>query len=382
MRDLLGATGAWFDAGRPFALATVVRTWSSSPRQPGASMAVDVEGEVLGSVSGGCVEGAVYEVARQVLATGSPALETYGVSDDDAFAVGLTCGGVVQVFVERVDHDTFPGYGRLRDLVAQRRGLAVATVIEGGAVGGGAVGGGAAPGHHLLVRPGSTQGGLGAEGLDADVSGQALALLGRGRTAVVRAGAAGRQPADHRPGDEVAVFVESMAPPPTMLVYGAVDFAAALVRAAKLLGYHVVVCDARAVFATAARFAEADEVVVAWPHEHLAATVEAGGVDARTAVCVLTHDARFDVPLLALALRGEAAYVGAMGSRATHDDRVARLRALGLGAELDRLSSPIGLDLGARTPQETAVSILAEVIATTWGGTGQRLRDLDAPIHR
>lgn len=168
-----------------------------------------------------------------------------------------------------------------------------------------------------------------------------------------------------------------------MLVFGAIDFAAAVARVGSFLGYAVTVCDARPVFATASRFPGADEVVVTWPHKYLAAEVEAGRIDGRTVICVLTHDPKFDVPVLEIALRlPDVAYVGAMGSRRTHEDRTRRLREAGItDHELARLSSPIGLDLGARTPEETAVSIAAEIIALQWGGRGDRLQDLTGTIH-
>jgi xanthine dehydrogenase accessory factor len=179
------------------------------------------------------------------------------------------------------------------------------------------------------------------------------------------------------------VFVWAFAPAPRMLVFGAIDFAAAVARIGTFLGYRVTVCDARPVFATASRFPDAAEVVVAWPHRYLRQEAEAGRVDARTVLCVLTHDPKFDVPLLEVALRlPEVAYVGAMGSRRTHDDRLTRLREAGLtDPELARLSSPIGLDLGARTPEETAVSIAAEIIALRWGGHGDRLAEMAGRIH-
>jgi xanthine dehydrogenase accessory factor len=179
------------------------------------------------------------------------------------------------------------------------------------------------------------------------------------------------------------VFVWSFAPKPRMLVFGAIDFAAAVARMGNFLGYHVTVCDARPVFATGSRFPSADEVVVKWPHKYLAEEVEAGRIDQRTVICVLTHDPKFDVPLLEVALRvPEVAYVGAMGSRRTHDDRMARLKEAGLtGDELARLSSPVGLDLGARTPEETAVSIAAEIIALRWRGSGERLAGMSGRIH-
>ncbi|HWB37194.1 MAG TPA: XdhC family protein, partial [Rugosimonospora sp.] len=185
-----------------------------------------------------------------------------------------------------------------------------------------------------------------------------------------------------RRGEELTVFVASYHVPPRMIVFGAIDFAAAVARMGAFLGYRVTVCDARPVFATKRRFPEAHEVVVAWPHRYLKAEAEAGRLDGRTVVCVLTHDPKFDAPVLEVALRLPLAYVGAMGSRRTHDDRLKRLREAGLGEEeLSRLASPVGLDLGARTPEETAVSVAAEIISTRWGGSGRRLGTLDGRIH-
>jgi xanthine dehydrogenase accessory factor len=203
-------------------------------------------------------------------------------------------------------------------------------------------------------------------------------LLAAGRTETLTYG-----PDGERRGEGMRVFVASYAPRPRMLVFGAIDFAAAVAHVGSFLGYRVTVCDARPVFATASRFPAADEVVVDWPHRYLAAEVEAGRIDQRTVICVLTHDPKFDVPVLEVALRlPEVAYVGAMGSRRTHEDRLARLREVGVTeAELARLSSPIGLDLGARTPEETAVSIAAEIVALQWGGGGRRLQDTGGSIH-
>ncbi|WP_030039631.1 XdhC family protein, partial [Streptomyces resistomycificus] len=203
---------------------------------------------------------------------------------------------------------------------------------------------------------------------------EARALLEAGRTGTVEVATDGT----HCPGG-LTLLVESSVPPPRMIVFGAIDFAAALVRAGKFLGYHVTVCDARPVFATPARFPDADEIVVDWPHRYLRGTA----TDARTVLCVLTHDAKFDVPLLKEALRMPVAYVGAMGSRRTHADRDRRLREVGLTAgELAQLRSPIGLDLGARTPEETALSIAAEIVAARRGGTGVPLTGSAVAIHR
>jgi xanthine dehydrogenase accessory factor len=363
VRDVLDEISGWFEAGEPFALATVVRTWRSAPRQPGASLAVSSSGEVVGSVSGGCVEGALYELAQQVLADGDPVLQTYGVSDDDAFAVGLTCGGILDVFVERIDPAALPQLPDVRAAIAARQPVALATVISGpGPVGG-----------HLAVWPDRAAGSLGSARLDAAVTDDARGMLDHGTTGVLHLG-----PDGERRLDDLTVFVQSFAPPPRMLVFGAIDFAAAVVRMGKFLGYHVTVCDARPVFATAKRFPDADEVVVDWPHRFLERTP----VDGRTVICVLTHDPKFDVPLLTVALRTDAAYIGAMGSRRTHDQRLASLRDEGMtDAELARLSSPIGLDIGGRTPEETAVSIAAEITSLRWGGSGKRLGEVAGPIH-
>jgi xanthine dehydrogenase accessory factor len=364
MHDVIDDVERWAAAGERFALATVVGTWRSAPRQPGAAMAMADDGEPVGSVSGGCVEGAVYELSQDVLATGDPVFQRYGVSDDDAFAVGLTCGGIIDIFVEAVDATTFPEILSVVSSVREHEPVAVATVIDG-------------PGNigaHLAVWNDRSTGGLGSARLDAAVTDDVRGMLDHGATGVLRIG-----PDGERRQDELSVFVQSFAPAPQMLVFGAIDFAAAVARVGKFLGYRVTVCDARGVFATRKRFPDADEVVVEWPHRFL----ERANVDARTVICVLTHDPKFDVPLLEAALKTDAAYIGAMGSRRTHDDRLARLRDEGVSeTSLARIASPIGLDIGARTPEETAVSIAAEIVALRWGGTGQRLAGTDGPIHR
>ena len=369
MRDVLTKLGEWWGKGDTAALATVVGTYSSAPRQPGASMLVGPAGEAVGSVSGGCVEGAVYELGEQVLTDGRPVLQRYGVSDDDAFAVGLTCGGIIDIFVERVTPESYAQLGAVAEAVKAERPVAVATVV---------VGPSERLGRRLVVWPDRTDGGTGSARLDDAVRDDARGLLDSGRNAMLTYGVDGQ-----RRGEGLSVFVESFAPPPRMIVFGAIDFAAAVARIGNFLGFRVTVCDARPVFATASRFPGANEVVVEWPHRYLAAEAEAGRIDARTALCVLTHDPKFDVPLLEVALRlPEVAYIGAMGSRRTHDERLDRLREAGLkDDELERLSSPIGLDLGARTPEETAVSIAAEIIAGRWGGSGERLTGSEGPIH-
>jgi xanthine dehydrogenase accessory factor len=228
-------------------------------------------------------------------------------------------------------------------------------------------------GHHMVVYPDRSEGSLGLERLDAAVADDVRGLLASGTTGFIHYGVDGQ-----RLEGELEVFVASYAPPPRMMIFGAVDFAAALARAGKFLGFHVTVCDAREVFATRKRFPDADEVVVDWPHRWLAGQK----VDSQTVICILTHDPKFDVPALEIALRTPAGYIGAMGSRRTNEDRLARLRDAGLTEEeLGRLHAPIGLDLGARTPEETAVSIAAEIIGERWGGTGSRLSAAAGPIH-
>jgi len=369
MRDVLDRLEAWWARGEACALATVVATDHSAPRRPGASMLVGPGGEAVGSVSGGCVEAAVYELGTAVLSGAGPALQRYGVSDGDAFAVGLTCGGTLDVFVEKVDSATFPHLEEVAASVRAGAPVAVATVIAGPLE---------RVGRRLAVWPDRVAGGTGADRLDTVLCRDARGLLDAGRNGVLHFAADA-----HWRGEGLDVFVECFAPPPRMIVFGAIDFAAAMARMGAFLGYRVTVCDARPVFATAPRLPGAHEVVVDWPHRYLEAEAEAGRIDSRTAICVLTHDHKFDIPLLEVALRlPDVGYVGAMGSRRTHEERRARLIEAGLtDVQLKVLSSPIGLDLGARTPEETAVSIAAEIMALNRGGSGIRLADRTGPIH-
>jgi xanthine dehydrogenase accessory factor len=365
VREELPTLRRWQVEGARVAVASVVATSQSAPRQPGAALGLHPDGRVLGSVSGGCVEGAVVEVATEVLESGRPQRVRYGISDDEAFAVGLTCGGTIEVFVRPIDRDVLD-LDALAARVDADDPVATATVVEHpddpDAVG------------RTLVVGETTIGGTSGSGdLDHAIVESARGMLAQGATGLRHFG-----PRGERRRDDVAVFVESFAPRPRMLVFGAIDFAAAVASIGRFLGYHVTVCDARERFATPGRFPDADEVVVDWPHRYLAAT----HVDARTVICVLTHDPKFDVPVLEVALRTPAVYIGVMGSRRTHDDRVQRLREVGVDDDgLARLRSPIGLDLGARTPQETAVSIAAEITLLREGGSGAPLRDTDGPIH-
>src|SRR3954466_6177857 len=385
MREVLDDLVGWWQAGETVGMGTVVATWRSAPRPAGASMLVGPDGTAVGSVSGGCVEGAVYEEAKDVVETGEPTLQRYGVSDDDAFAVGLTCGGILDVFVEKISRESFPELGDIAESVGRHEPVAVVTVVKGPDDRLGrplAVGADREPralGVQRRARavPARASGPLGLQRLDDAVSADARGMLVAGRTGILHFGHDGE-----RRGDDLELFVNSFAPPARMVVFGAIDFAAAVARVGSFLGYHVTVCDARPVFATKKRFPDADDVVVEWPHRFLQGEVDAGRIDERTVLCVLTHDPKFDVPLLEVALRLPVAYVGAMGSRRTHEERLARLEEAGLSKEeIARLSSPIGLDLGARTPEETAVSIAAEIIAGRWGGSGERLSGIEGPIH-
>ncbi|MFJ6453942.1 XdhC family protein [Paenarthrobacter sp. NPDC091669] len=358
MRDILSEVSTW---RVPFALAMVIGTSSSAPRGVGAAMAIDSVGRVVGSVSGGCVEGDLYARCQEVLETRQPQLATYGISDDDAFTIGLTCGGQVQVFIRCVD----PATGSLRLISTRvRSGIptALATIVNGVHSGG-----------QLVIGDRLIAGSTGKRQLDEAIVRGSQGILEQGTSRTFRVGEEGQ-----RRHEDITVFVESYTPPPRMLIFGSTDFAAALSRVGKFLGYRVTVCDARPVFTTPSRFPDADEVVVRWPHQYLADTV----IDARTVICVLTHDPKFDVPIIEEALRTPAAFIGVMGSRRTHQDRNSRLRDHGFSeSELSRLASPVGLDLGARTPEETAVSIAAEIIARRWGGSGFPLAVLDGPIH-
>ena len=363
MKDLFNALDTWHGSGRDAAIARVVDLDGSGPRLPGAAMAVNLDQDVRGSVSGGCVEGAVVIEALDVMEADAHRVVTFGYSDDEAFAVGLTCGGTIHLFLERFE----PGdwYAPLKADIAAGRAVALATVIEGPGVG-----------NKLLVRADdSVIGTLGHENLDRVAERDARGELAAGRSGLRHYGEHGEARED-----VVAVFIESFAPPPQMLIFGAVDFTAALAKVAKVLGYRVTVCDAREVFATRQRFPMADDLVVDWPDRLLADI--GGDFGPRDAVCILTHDAKFDVPAVTASLETKVGYIGVMGSRRTHDDRTKRLVDAGVDQTgLDRLRSPIGLDLGARTPVETAISIVAEIIAERTGRSVASLSRTEGPIH-
>lgn len=325
---------AAIDSGRTLAIATAVSIEGSAPRTVGTSMAFDGSA-VIGSIAGGCVEGAVVDVCGLVLADGVPRTVEYGVSDETAFSVGLTCGGQLRIRVVPV---TGPVEAALREAAAGRP-AGLATVLDGD-----------------------------ASGHDNRIAAELAARVSVGATTLSTLDCG---------TDTVEVFFEVATPPAHLVIVGAMEFSVALAAAGSALGYRVSVCDPRGLFATADRFPNA-EVVVEWPTVWLARTP----VDERTVICVLAHDDRFDAEIIAQALALPVAYVGAMGSRRTHDRRVASLRDRGVAeSAIARLHSPIGLDLGASTPEETAVSILAEIIAARTGASAAALRQSRGSIH-
>lgn len=308
MRDVLETLERWVGEGTRVATATVVKTERSAPRAPGAVLAVSERGEVAGSVTGGCVEPAVYDEAREVLAGGPPRLKTYGIADEEAFEVGLPCGGTVHIFIDLAERDIVEG---IAAAVREERPVALEVRVAGERIG-----------EKRLVPNGAVP----ETGLASD-----------------------------------ELFVSSFLPRPEMYVFGAVDHAAAVATVGRFLGYRVTVCDARAKFVTPERFPDVDELVVEWPDRFL----ERSPVDERTVICVLTHDHKFDIPLLKVALETPAGYIGAMGARRTNAERAELLREEGVSEEaLGRIHAPIGLDIGSRTPQEVAVAVGAEIVQT------------------
>jgi xanthine dehydrogenase accessory factor len=347
MREIRDDIQRWLARGDRVALATVVATRRSAPRPIGAKLAISASGELAGSVSGGCVENEVYESAREVLAGGPPRLLSYGISDDLALSVGLPCGGEIDVFVDEMRE---PLIARLLQVVEASERAVVLTVIEGPDVGA-----------ELLVAEDGARMGDAPE----EIAERAPQILREGRSGVLEIG--GR-----------SVFADVYGPPPRLLIYGAIDTAEALCRAAREIGWRPIVADARARFATSERLPSAEEIVIAWPEEALAQVQP----DHATAVIVLTHDDKFDVPMISGALATDAFYIGALGSRRNQERRRTRLLEAGVDeAALERVSGPCGLDIGAQTPAETAVSILAEILAVRARREGGRLREASTRIH-
>jgi len=343
MREVIHEIDAWRAAGDDVAVATVVATWGSAPRGTGAKMAVSRAGRIAGSVSGGCVEGAVVETAQQVLSTRIGRLLHFGVADETAWSVGLACGGKIEVFVATLDPAL---YEPLRSAVATNRGAATATVVSGPAT---------LVGRSLLVIDGSRAGGSLGEALDAEATTVALQALADGECRRLTIA-------------DCDVFVDVLLPPPTLVIVGGVHIALALVSLAKTLGYRTVVVDPRAAFGNRERFPGVDDLRTGWPDEALRDL----GLHAGTAVVVLTHDPKLDDPALQAALPSAAFYVGALGGKASQEKRRKRLVADGLAeAHLARLHAPVGLDLGGRSPEEIALSVMAQVVAARHGRSGR-----------
>jgi xanthine dehydrogenase accessory factor len=353
VRDVLPQVKVWVDQGRQIALATVVRTWGSSPRIPGSKMAVTSAGEMVGSVSAGCVEGAVVEEAQKVLASGRPALLHYGVADDTALEVGLACGGEIDIFVEPLAPLLTPsraGEPVAFDVIARsmERGTPAVrlTVIRGPE---------GWAGRTLILRQDGSVIGSAAGELREALLIEARAALATSLSApkIVRVA-----------GQEVEVFVEAQLAPPTLAIIGAVHIAIELSQLAKVLGYRVVIIDPRRAFGTRDRFPQADVISNLWPDKALAEE----GLTPATAVAVLSHDPKIDDPALIYALHSPAFYVGALGSQRTQRLRRERLLANGVPeADLARMRAPIGINLGGRAPAEIALSIMAEIVAVRSG---------------
>jgi xanthine dehydrogenase accessory factor len=353
----------WLRDGRRVVVATLVETIGSAPLDPGAQMLIDDRGNIDGSVTGGCVEGALVEEARQILADGAPRVVTYGISDEEATDVGLMCGGTVRVFVHEAGQETIEVLEAVAEARAANVPVALATLLEGDGAG-----------TKMAILADRVVGGLGVTDLlDASVSRDARGQLDEGLSRIRRYGADGAVM-----GDDLPVYIQAFSTRPLMIIFGAIDFSAELAKLAEGVGYTVTICDAREPFLKSPRFSAHAEVVVDWPDRYLSNKA----LGDRDVVLVFTHDPKFDEPALISALGTRAGFIGALGSRRTQDRRIERLREAGLDDDaISRIHAPCGLDVGARTPAETAVSILAEVIAVRSGRSGESLRDTSGPIH-
>jgi len=338
MKDILTDLDRWHAAGEAIALATVIQTWGSSPRRVGAKMAFTASGQMCGSVSGGCVEGAVYETGLSVIKTGKPQLLHFGVTNETAWEVGLACGGSIDIFVQRLD----PGwFDVIRSIIQADRSSAVVTVIRG-------------PidllGRELIVAEDGTISGAIDPEIDREVLAAAQDVLcdGQSQRHVIAA------------TEPIEIFLDVIAPSPEIITVGGVHIAIALTQIAKVMGYRTTVIDPRGVFGTDARFPQVDRLIQAWPDEALAQI----NLSCLSAVVMLTHDPKLDDPALKIALPSNAFYVGALGSRVTQEQRRQRLLAAGISeTNLAKLHAPIGIDLGGQTPEEIALAIMAEIVA-------------------
>lgn len=333
MKEIVHDIDNWLARGESIALATVIQTWGSSPRPAGAKMAFTAGGEIAGSVSGGCVEGAVIEAGQETLHTGQPQMLHFGVSDETAWDVGLACGGMVDVLVQRLDMAV---YAFIRTLIAQNQAAAVITIIRGPGLG---------------------------ESLAAAANGRTAGTVGNAlNEPAIHLARSAKQPHTTFLTDEIEVFVDILRPSPTLVMVGGVHIAITLASFAKTAGYRTVVVDPRRAFGSAARFPHADVLISAWPDE----AFEQIELTRETAVALLTHDPKIDDPALKIALNSPVFYIGALGSRKTHAKRKRRLQKMGFDeAAISRIHAPIGLNIGARTPEEIALSTMAEIIAVS-----------------
>ncbi|MDA2939250.1 XdhC family protein, partial [Acidobacteria bacterium AH-259-A15] len=341
MREILDDLEHWRADSKKVAMATVVKVYGSAPRPLGSKLALSSAGEMVGSVSGGCVEGAVIEEAREVMQTGQPKLVKFGITDEQAWAVGLSCGGEIEVFVE-VLSDL---YQELERCLRDEQLVAISTVIVGQGLG-----------SKMLIWPdGQTQGDLRSSDLNRRLHERAGELLKLQKSERVTF---------DLDGQKSEVFIEVFPPPPKLIIIGAVHVAIPLITFAKVLGFRTIVVDPRSAFATPERFSQADELMVKWPHEALTDSY----FNESTYFVVLSHDEKLDNPALKLALESPCRYIGALGSRKTHARRVASLKEMGItGEQLALIHAPIGLDLGARRPEEIALAIIAQIVAVRSG---------------
>ncbi len=352
----------WLEDGRRVVAASLIQTVGSAPLDPGAEMLVDNDAHIEGSVTGGCVEGALFEEAQRIFAGGEPRVVQYGISDAQAVGVGLMCGGTVRLFVHELIEPVREPLAAVVRALAAGEPIALATVLDGEQAG-----------SKIAVDAERMIGALGIAKLEQSVRRDALGCLDQGVTTIRSYSAAGETM-----GSDIRVYIQGFASPPEMVVFGAIDFSAAVAKLAAEVGYRVTICDARQPFLSSPRFSEVAEVVVDWPDRHLAQRE----LSERDVVLVFTHDPKFDEPALMSALASGAGYIGALGSRRTHRERLERLRERGVDEEqLARIASPCGLDIGARTPTETAISVLAEILAARAGRSGQRLGATSGSIH-
>lgn len=351
MDEVLQQATVWRAQGREAALATVVRTSGSTPRGTGAKLLVSRDGGLVGSVSGGCVESDVAAHAMEVMDQGRPRLVSYGISDEFGIEVGLACGGSIEVLIEGLGRDPYP---EVAELVRQEVPVVVATAVRPDGV----------IGRRMVVARGEARGTLGDAALDAAVKGKVPELIRSGQSRPMRF--------KDQAGTDTEVFLDAYPAPPTLFIFGGVHVAIPLTRYAKILGFRVNVIDPRGIFATPERFAEADQLAISHPEDYL------NGVELNenSYVVVLTHDPRHDEPIIKRVVESRTSYLGAIGSRKTNQERMARLMAQGVPQEaLARVHAPVGLDIGAQTPEEIALAIMAEVIAARYGKAGAPMRE-------